>query len=152
MANRQIQIDVGSFFQWIDAYQQADKELAAFYYRRLRPEFRPAVTAWIATNPLTNPKAPLTPFAMPQYRSAATAEADALEAKADGAAGESQANVQRADRYTLCVVLFAMALFFAGISTRLRTGGTRLVALGIGWTAFLAAVVWMVTFPASLGL
>jgi hypothetical protein len=89
---------------------------------------------------------------MPQYRSAATAEADALEAKADVASGESQANVQRADRYTLCVVLFAMALFFAGISTRLRTGATRLVALGIGWTAFLAAVVWMASFPVSVGL
>lgn len=89
---------------------------------------------------------------MPQYRSAATAEADALEAKADVAAAESQGNVQRADRYTLCVVLFAMALFFAGISTRLRTGGTRLVALAIGWTAFFAAVIWMASFPVSVGL
>ena len=60
--------------------------------------------------------------------------------------------MERADRYTLCVVLFAMALFFAGISTRLRTGGTRFVALGIGWAAFLGAVVWMVTFPVSIGL
>ena len=152
VANRQIQVDVGSFFQWIDAYQQGDAELATFYYRRFRPEFRPAVTAWIATKPLTNPAAPLTPFAMPQYTSAATAEADALEVRADVAAGESQAHVQRADRYTLCVVLFAMALFFAGISTRLRTSGSRLVALSVGWTAFLGAVVWMVTFPVSLAL
>lgn len=152
LANRQIQIDVGSFFQWIDAYQQGDRELATFYFRRFRPEFRPAVTAWIATKPLTNPRAPLTPFAMPQYESAATAEADALEARADVASGQSQAHVQRADRYTLCVVLFAMALFFAGISTRLGTRGSRLVALGVGWVAFLSAVVWMVTFPVHLDL
>ena len=152
VANRQIQVDVGSFFQWIDAYQQGDAELATFYFRRFRPEFRPAVTSWIATKPRTNPAAPLTPFAMPQYSSAATAEADALEVRADVAAGESQAHVQRADRYTLCVVLFAMALFFAGISTRLRTSGSRLVALAVGWTAFLGAIVWMVTFPVSLAL
>ena len=152
VANRQIQIDVGSFFQWVDAYQQGDKELATFYYRRLRPEFLPAVTAWIATKPLENPKAPLTPFARPESTSAATADADTLEAKADLASAEALANVERADRYTLCVVLFAMALFFAGISTRLRTGGTRFVALGIGWAAFLGAVVWMVTFPVSIGL
>ena len=143
---------MGSFFQWVDAYQQGDAELAGFYFRRFRPEFRPAVTAWIASKPLTNPTAPLTPFAMPENASAATAEADALEVRADVAAGQSQAHVQRADRYTLCVVLFAMALFFAGISTRLRTRGSRLIALAIGWTAFLGAVVWMVTFPISLAL
>ena len=141
-----------TFFQWVDAYQQGDTELAAFYFRRFRPEFRPAVTAWIATKPLTNPKAPLTPFAMPQYTSAAIAEADALEAQGRRRSRESQAHVQRADRYTLCVVLFAMALFFAGISTRLRTNASRLVALGVGWIAFLGAVVWMVTFPVTLGL
>lgn len=152
VANRQIQVDVGTFFQWVDAYQQGDERLAAFYFRRFRPEFRPAVTAWIATKPLLNPKAALTPFAMPQYQSAANTEADTLERKADVAALQSQAHVRRADRYTLCVVMFAMALFFAGISTRLRTQGSRLVALGVGWAAFLGAVIWMVTFPVSVGL
>ena len=48
--------------------------------------------------------------------------------------------------------MFAMALFFAGISTRLRTSGSRLVALAVGWAAFLGAVIWMVTFPVSLAL
>jgi hypothetical protein len=152
VANRQIQVDVATFFQWVDAYRQKDTQLAAFYFRRFRPEFRPAVTAWIATKPLTNPKAPLTPFSMPEYRSAALAEADALEAKGAVGAKESQAHVDRADRYTLCVVLFALALFFAGISTRLHTNGSRLFVLGVGWAALLAAVVWMTTFPVSVGL
>jgi hypothetical protein len=152
VANRQIQIDVASFFQWVDAYQQGDQQLAAFYFRRFRAEFRPAVTAWIATKPLANPKAPLTPFAMPQYASAAIDEADALERTADVAATESQAHVKRADRYTLCVVLFALALFFAGISMRMRTSSSRLVLLAVGWTAFAGAIIWMVTFPVALGL
>ena len=60
--------------------------------------------------------------------------------------------MQRADRYTLCVVLFATALFFAGISTRLRTSGSRVTVLVMGWLLFLAALTWMVTFPASLTL
>ena len=29
-----------TFFQWVDAYQQGDAKLAAFYLRRFRPEFR----------------------------------------------------------------------------------------------------------------
>ena len=122
VANRQIQIDVATYIQWVDAYQRGDARLTAFYFRRFRPEFRPAVTAWIATKPLTNRHAPLTPFDMPQYTSAALAQADALERKGAIGALESAAQVDRADRYTLCVVMFALALFFAGISTRLGTG------------------------------
>jgi hypothetical protein len=152
VASRQIQIDVATFFQWVDAYQDGDARLAAFYFRRFRPEFRPAVTAWIATGPLTNLRAPLTPFAMPQYGSKATAEADALERKGDVEALQSQAFVARADRYTLCVVMFALALFCAGISTRIRTDGSRAAIVGLGWVVLIATVLWMTTFPLTLGL
>jgi hypothetical protein len=152
VANRQIQVDVITFTQWVDAYSAGDERLAAFYVRRFRPEFRPAVLAWQATKPLTNPSAPLTPFEMSQYTSAAQAEADRLEAKAGVEAAVAQRDVERADRYTLCVVLFATALFFAGISTRLRTETSRAVILGIGWVAFLGALTWMATFPAALDL
>jgi len=150
IANRQIIIDVETFTQWVDAYSTGDRRLATFYFRRFRPEFRPAVTAWIATKPLTNPRAALTPFATPQYTSAALAEADRLEAKGAAEARKAQDHVQQADRYTLCVVLFATALFFAGISTRLRTKNTRAAVLGMGWILFVAALAWMLTFPASL--
>ena len=81
LANRQLQIDALTFTEWVDAYSAGETKLAAFYFDRFRPEFRPAVTAWVATKPLKNPKAPLTPFAMPEYRSAAAAEADRLEAE-----------------------------------------------------------------------
>ncbi len=152
LANRQIQIDVATYIQWVDAYQRGDTRLTTFYFRRFRPEFRPAVVAWIATKPLKNPRAPLTPFAMPQYSSAALDQADALEHRGDIGALQSAAQVDRADRYTLCVVMFAMALFFAGISTRLRTANSRAVIVGVGWVTFLAALVWMATFPVSLGI
>ena len=150
IANRQIQIDALTFTHWVDAYTHKDAKLAAFYFRRFRPEFRPAVTAWAATKPLTNPDAPLTPFSMPQYRSAENAEADRLEAKGAAQSMVAQADVQRADRYTLCVVLFATALFFAGISTRLRTVGSRTFVLAMGWVLFFSALGWLLTFPWSL--
>lgn len=152
VANRQIVIDVETFTQWADAYATGDTKLADFYFHRFRPEFRPAVNAWIATKPLKNPRAPLTPFSMPQYRSAALAEADRLEATGAAESKVSQANVRKADRYTLCVVLFATSLFFAGISTRLRTDGTRAAVLAMGWVLFVSTLVWMLTFPASLGI
>ena len=77
------QIDVATFTQWVDAYALDEKELAAFYLRRFRAEFKPAVHAGIATRALKNANAPLTPFAMPQYRLAARADAVRLEASAE---------------------------------------------------------------------
>ena len=150
IANRQIQVDVATFIQWVDAYSAGNDDLTTFYFRRFRPEFKPAVTAWIATKPLQNPKAPLTPFVMPQYHSAALAEADRLEAKGNVEAATSKLDVERAGRYVLCVVLFAMCLFFAGISARLRTGSSRAVVLVLGWLIFLTAVAWLATFPVTV--
>ena len=114
-------MDVATFIQWVDAYALDGQELADFYAARFRAEFKPAVDAWIATRPLQNDDAPLTPFAMPQYEVAARAESDRLEAEAEALSATAARNVQRATNYVLCVVLFAAVLFFAGISTKLRT-------------------------------
>jgi hypothetical protein len=152
VANRQIQTDVATFIQWVDAYAKGERQLEDFYYLRFRPEFKPAVEAWIATRPLKNPKAPLTPFVMPQYQSAALARADALEAAGDAEGAAAKRNVERAGRYVLCVVLFAMALFFAGISTRMRNVRSRTVVLSLGWVAFLGTAIWLATFPVTVQL
>ena len=85
VANRQGQVDVALFTQWVDAYAREEDELSAFYRKRFRPEFVPAFDAWVATRPRKNPDAPLSPFAMPEYVLAATTMADQLEAKAAAA-------------------------------------------------------------------
>src|SRR5512133_3166446 len=125
VANRQGQIDVALFTQWVDAYARDETELAAFYDKRFRPELKPAFNAWVATRPRKNPSAPLSPFAMPQYKLAANAAADRLEVKAAAASQRAGEFIQRADDYSLAVVLFASALFFAGISTRLHSSRSR---------------------------
>jgi hypothetical protein len=152
VANRQGQIDVALFTQWVDAYARNETELAAFYDKRFRPEFKPAFAAWVATRPRKNPSAPLSPFAMPQYKLAANAAADRLEVKAAASSQRAGAFIERADNYSLAVVLFASALFFAGISTRLRSSTTRIVVLGLGCALFLGSVIWIATFPVSLSL
>ncbi len=149
IASRQIVIDVTTFSQWVDAYGTGDTELADFYFRRFRPEFRPAVVAWVATKPLKNPKAPLTPFAMPQYHSEAQQRSDALEVQAGMNTRTAEKYVTRADHYSLAVVLFASSLFFAGVSSRLR-GRPRTVLLVMGCAMFAGAIVWMATLPATL--
>jgi hypothetical protein len=89
---------------------------------------------------------------MPEYQLAATAKADELEAQAGEFSKRAGSNIQRADNYSLAVVLFAAALFFAGISTRLRSTTTRTIVLGLGFTLFLGSLVWIATFPVSLSV
>jgi hypothetical protein len=150
VANAQTQIDVATFIQWVDARQQHRTELATFYRERFRDEFKPAFAAWLATNPFERRDAPPTPFAMPQYRLEARAEADRSEATAAAFSDQAKDANQRADNYMLGVVLFASALFFAGISTKVRSTGARAVIVGLGWVIFLGTVIWVATFPVNV--
>jgi hypothetical protein len=152
LANTQTEIDVATFTQWVDAYAQEQTELADFYLERFRPEFKPAVDAWIVTRPLRNPDAPLTPFAMPEYTSAASEDAKRLEVEAEAFAAEARINVQRATNYVLGVVLFAATLFFAGMSARLRTRRLRMILLSFGIALFVGTVAWLATFPVSISI
>lgn len=151
-AGQQSEVDVLTFTQWIDAYAAADTRLAKFYFRRFRPEFKPAMRAWVATRPLLNASAPPTPFAMPQYRLASKAKAQALQQKAEVASASAQQANQRSDNYVLAVVLFAAALFFAGISTKLRASRQRLAVLGLGYLLFAGTAIWVLTFPVTVSV
>jgi hypothetical protein len=152
LANTQTEIDVATFTQWVDAYARHETRLADFYRRRFRGEFQPAVAAWVATHPLRNANAPLTPFAMPNYRLAATTQADRLQVAAEAAAADASRDIQVANDYVLAVVLFSAALFFGGISTRLQRPGPRAVLLGVGCAVLVGTLVWVATFPISLSI
>jgi len=152
VANREAQIDVAIFTQWVDAYARGETELEAFYRKRFRPEFQPAFEAWVATKPRKNPDAPLSPFAMPQYHLTASDKADELEARAGAFSSTVSQYIQRADNYTLAVVLFASALFFAGISTRMRSPGQRVALLAVGYLLLLGTIAWLATFPVTIAV
>jgi hypothetical protein len=152
LANTQTEIDVATFTQWVDAYAREETMLADFYRKRFRAEFKPAVEAWIASRPLKNPEAPLTPFATPQYRLAARAESERLETKAGAEAALAGRNVQRATNYVLGVVLFSSALFFGGISSRIGNPRTRAVILGIGCLVLLGGLAWIASLPISFAV
>ena len=152
LANAQQEVDVATFSQWIDAYARKEARLAAFYFKRFRAEFKPAVNAWLATRPLESDGAPLTPFAMPEYRLAATAEAERLDRRSEQLAAQVRRDIQRSTNYVLGVVLFAVALFFSGMSTRLMGSGSRMALLLVGWVVFTGAVAWIATSPVSVSI
>jgi hypothetical protein len=150
LANRQLQVDVATFTEWLDARAEGRGELADFYRARFRAEFKPAFAAWLAANPFTAEGAPSTPFDVPQYSLRAETRADRLEVAAAANSDQAKDANQRSNNYMLGVVLLATALFFAGLSTKLEGETARRVILGIGWVVFLGALVWMVTLPVEL--
>jgi hypothetical protein len=150
VASRQLQIDVATLIQWVDAHEENLPRLVAFYEARFRPEFKPVFETWLATKPFTNKAAPATPFAMRQYRLQASIEAARLDRAAAADSQVAKDANQRADNYMLAVVLFATALFFAGISTKLDIPGMRWTLLTLGWTVFLGTAIWLITLPVQL--
>ncbi|MFG1622613.1 hypothetical protein [Kribbella sp. NPDC049227] len=149
-AQAQSQVDVATFIAWVDADRRGEAEIADFYAARFRPEFRPAFDAWMATHPVTNPDAPPTPFAMPQYQLASRQEAERLDAAAEASAAEVRRDLQIASDYVLTVVLYAVVLFFAGMSTKIARRRLRWILIGAGCLVFVTAIAWIATFPISV--
>jgi hypothetical protein len=149
-AGQLTQIDIATFVQWVDADVAGNTNLARFYRRRFRNEFKPAFAAWLATSPRTNPKAPLTPFAMQQYRVGEAVKSERLNVQAGVHSNAAAAANGRADDDVLAVVLFAVALFFAGISTKLHSLRQREILLALGYVILVGTAVWLATTPISV--
>ena len=61
-------------------------------------------------------------------------------------------NIQRASNYVLAVVLFAVSLFFAGMSTKLKQPRLRWLTLTVGCLVFAGTTIWVATSPVSVGV
>jgi len=146
----QTEVDVATFIQWVDATAADDQELADFYEARFRPEFTPAFEAWVDEEPFTDPDAPPTPFTMSEYRLESAAEAARLDAEAEVLSARVRTDIERATTYVLGVVMFAIVLFFAGLSTKLQGDGTRKAMLAVGAVVFVGAAIWIATRPISI--
>ena len=146
-AGQLTQVDIATFTQWVNATEAGNASLADFYRQRFRKEFKPAFNAWLATGPLTNPNAPGTPFVMPDYQVAENTEATRLNDVAQVESTRASDSLERADNFMLAVVLFAVSLFFAGISTKIRAVGQREAVLALGVLLFVGTFVWIATLP-----
>ncbi|GIH01955.1 hypothetical protein Rhe02_00220 [Rhizocola hellebori] len=166
LAGQQRIVDIVSFTQWLDAlneesdvdesgqltsaYQPTKDTLSGFLFERFRAEFEPAVYAWLKTDPVNNPDAPPTPFAMPEYQIAAQAESDRLATMADDAVAEARDANQLADNYVFVAVFFALVLFFAAVAGRTNRPLARNLLLWLAVIGVLAATILMATFPIEL--
>ena len=152
LSQAQTQVDVATFIAWADASRRGETDVAAFYVNRFRAEFKPAFEAWLATRPFENPNAPPTPFAMDQYQLTSALQAERLDAAADASTAAVLQDIQRASNCVLSVVLYAIVLFFAGVSTRIGNRRLRWVLAGVGCLVLVGTLAWIATFPVSVAV
>lgn len=143
-------IDVGLFVEYAAARAAEDTALAQFLEERFRDEFKPAFDAWVALDPVSNPDAPETPFAMDEYVIAEQAEADQATATADQRAQQARDANQTGDNYVLTTVLFASVLFFAGVSTKFDEVRVQKGLLGVAIVLLVVGVGLLLSFPVEI--
>ena len=149
-ANSQRTVDVTVFGEYAAAVAVGDEALAGFFRDRFRDEFVPAFEAWQATEPLTNPQAPPTPFAMDEYVLDAEVRAvQQLEEAEDRGTFARTAN-QRGDNYVLVSVLFASVLFFVGIAGKLTRPRIARGLLVVAGALLVGTAVTLLTFPVEI--
>jgi hypothetical protein len=163
LAGQQTIIDVTLFTDWLAAvdreqghvalagYQPDPTLYSGFLYERFRPEFEPALRAWLALDPGSDPAAPPSPFAMDEYVLAAAQQAHRLEASADTSARRAAQASERKDDYVLATVLCASVLFFCGIGTKVDTLRTRATLVVLGAVLLVATLVVLVVSPVRFG-
>ena len=149
-ASAERNLDVGLFAQWARAVAEDDTKLSDFLRQRFRDELKPAVDAWIATEPLKNENAPPSPFAMPEYHLAAEDRAAQLEKEADAHAAAAREANQRSDNYVLTTVLFAVVLFFVGIGTKFDSVRVQTALIVFAVIGLVAGLFVVATFPIEI--
>ncbi|MFV9672814.1 MAG: hypothetical protein ACNYZH_06270 [Acidimicrobiia bacterium] len=162
-----VQIDVAMYTDFVAAYMDdvdsgsiqsydgatftpTTGTLSGFLYNRFRNEFRPAMDAWLAADPVGNPDAPATPFEMPEYQIAKFAEAQELVEVADQAAVDARTANQNGDNYVLTAVLFATVLFFSGIASKLENRWNRHFVNLVGIIGVVAGAIILIKLPVML--
>jgi len=134
-------IDAIMFFQYIDAVNNNDQKLSDFYFERFRPEFKPAVQAWLDTNPIDNPDAPPHPFVMKEYKRVFAEQAEQKLKIASSKMDEAQQANQNSDNYVLFTVIYASILFLGSIATKFSSIKLNELCFVIGAISFIVITI-----------
>jgi hypothetical protein len=140
-------LDSVSFNAAETAYAAGNTKLFALALKRMRPGYKPAVQAWLATHPLKNPHAPPDPSHMPQYVIPQEAQARTFNAQATTEFNEGQTAASTADKYVRLTVLLAAVLFLVGIGSRFPMHQGRYVLVGIAGVLLVISVVQLGSLP-----
>lgn len=134
--------DLTIYGAYVEASGNGNAELAQYVQDRFTPDFQVAYDAWVADGQAENG-----PFARDEYVPPGTAEAEALNARADAKFGAALVDNQRGDNYSLLTVLFALVLFLTAMAQRNLVHWVARTLLGLALVVATIGVVIMATFP-----
>ena len=140
--------DSASFNTWFIAFVAGKANDERIAIKRMRPGYRPAFNAWLATDPAHNPNAPPGPAYMPQYVIPQEAAAKAYNARADAAFANGSTAGSTSDKYIRDTVFLATVLFLVGISGHFRIRQARLGLIAMGGALLVFAVIQLLGLPA----
>jgi hypothetical protein len=140
-------LDSASFNAWFTAFTAGNADAERLAAKRMRPGYRPAFNAWLATDPAHNPSSPPGPAYMPQYIIPQEAAAKAHDAQADAAFSKGSEAGSTADKYIRDTVFLATVLFLVGISGHFRIRQARLGLIGVGGLLLVFAVIQLLGLP-----
>ena len=146
-ANQIRTLDKVSFNAALTAYEAHDAVVFDLTLRRLRPGYLPAVRAWLALHPLTDPKAPPDPEYMPQYSIPQAAEGPALDAQADAYFSRGESAAATSDKYVRLTVFLAAVLFLVGIGSRFPVRVARYGLIAVAGVLLVISVVQLLGLP-----
>lgn len=144
-------LDSVSFNAWFTAFTAGNASAERLAERRLRPGYRPAFHAWLATDPAHNPKAPPGPSYMPQYVIPQEAVANSEDHKADVEFAKGSEAGSISDKYVRDTVFLATVLFLVGISSHFPVRSARYGLIGVGALILVFAVVQLLGLPGPPG-
>jgi hypothetical protein len=120
------------------------EQLAA---RRLRPGYRPAFHAWLATDPAHNPNSPPGPAYMPQYVVPQETVAASYDRAAEATFARGEAAGGTSDKYVRDTVFLATVLFLVGISSHFKLRQARYGLVGVGLLLLVFSVIQLLGLP-----
>ena len=140
-------LDSVSFNAWFSAFTAGNAVAERLAEKRLRPGYRPAFYAWLATDPAHNPHAPPGPSYMPQYVIPQEHAANVEDAQADASFAEGSEAGATGDKYVRDTVFLATVLFLVGISGHFPLRQARYALIGVGTLILVFAVVQLLGLP-----
>lgn len=149
IASQQRTVDAAIFVAYARAMSEHNTVLAEFLHDRMRPEFRPAMDAWLATKPMKTKNAPASPFDMAEYHLRAEQQAANFDVSAGAFRAQAQGANSAGDSYTLAVLLFTSALFLAGLVTTFDDVGSRWTTIALSSGFIVAACFILFSLPVA---
>jgi hypothetical protein len=140
-------IDSVSFNAWFTAFVGGNTTAERLAERRLRPGYRPAFHAWLATDPAHNPNSPPGPAYMPQYVIPQEQASKAYDAQADADFTRGSEAGATGDKYVRDTVYLATVLFLVGISGHFPVRQGRYALIGVGALFLVFALVQLLNLP-----